>query len=236
MYGFMTLLAGAVEAGITATARGFGRARTARALLRAQPRTCADIARAGAFAADGRTASMPIAEVRAQVVLGPGGPVTAPLSGIECAWYLVQVRERFRVWHPGPIGPGRLERQVTVARQLSARLAVRDDTGGLRVDAMGAEYFLGPPSYHAFEERVGGDGTLMAELARVFGTPLRSRHGTMTVGFLVEEWVLREGDELRIVGQARSEIGEVVLAKPALRPFVVAAPAHAPVPIDRRQR
>lgn len=236
MYGFMTLLAGAVEAGITATARGFGRARTMRAVQRAQPQTCADIVQAGELAANGGTAQVPVAEVNAQAVFGTGGPVTAPLSGIECAWYLVRVRERFRVWRPGPIWPGRAERQVTVALQASGRLAIRDETGGLRVDPMGAEYFLGPPSYHAFEERVGGDGTLMTELARVFGAPLRSRHGTMTVGFLVEEWVLREGDELHIVGQARSEIGEVVLAKPALRPFVVAAPAHAPVPIDRRQR
>jgi hypothetical protein len=225
VYGLMTLLAGAVEAGMTATARGLGRARTRRAVQRARPQTCADITQAGVLAANG---AAPVAEVSAQAVLGPAGQVTAPLSGIECAWYLVRVHERFRAWRPGPLGPRRVERQVMAAEQVSGRLAIRDDTGGLRVDSKGAEYFLGPPSYRAFEERVGGDGSLMTQLTRVFGVPLRPRHGTTTVGFLAEEWVVREGDDLHIVGQARGEIGEVVLAKPALRPFVIAAAAHTP--------
>lgn len=218
MYGLMTLLARAVEAGIVSTARGLDQARTKRAVQRARPQTCAEIIQAGTPGAPG---TAPIADVTAQTALGAGGRLTAPLSGIECAWYVIQVHERFHGRRPGPLGPGRFERQVKVAQQVSGRLSIRDETGGLRVDSMGAEYVLGPPAYRAFEARVGGDGSLMERLTSVLGVPVRPRHGTMTTGFLVEEWVLREGDDVHIIGQARSEIGEVVLAKPALRPFVI---------------
>jgi E3 ubiquitin ligase len=234
VYGLMTLLASAVEAGVAATVRGLGRVRARRTVRRAVPQTCADIAQAGSLAGNG--AARPIAEVHAQVALGPDGQVTAPLSGIECAWYLVRVRERFRVWRPGPLGPGRVEREITTAQQVSGRLSIRDETGGLRVDSMGAEYFLGSPAYRAFEERAGGDGSLVERLTQVLGVPLRPRHGTTMIGFLVEEWVLREGDDVHLVGQARGEIGEVVLAKPALRPFVIATAAHSPVPTDGGER
>jgi hypothetical protein len=223
----MTLLAHTVEAGVSAAARGVGRARSKRAVQRAEPQTCADlVAQVGAMGASGAPRA---SEVTAAAISGPSGPATAPLSGLECAWYLVRVYERFAAWRPGPLGPTRVERQVKVAEQVSGRLTIRDHTGSVRVDPAGAEYSLGTPSFSGFEARVGGDGSLMDEITRTFGVPLRPRHRNMTVGFLVEEWIVREGEDMHVVGQARGEGVDVVLGKPAMRPFVVARRAATPV-------
>ena len=42
-----------------------------------------------------------------------------------------------------------------------------------------------------------------------------------TLGFLVEEHVVTADDPLYIVGQARTELGELVIGKPSMQPFIV---------------
>ena len=116
-----------------------------------------------------------------------------------------------------------------VAERSAGRLLVRDDTGEVRVDPAGAALELGTTSYSGFEGRTGY-GALLARVAGLLGDRLRARHQAMTIGFLVEEWIVREGEELHVVGQPRTEAGEVVLGKPALRPFVIGRSTRAPVP------
>jgi hypothetical protein len=214
----MALLARTIEAGATTAARSVGRARTNRAVRRAEPHTCADL-----VALTATPGATPTVEVNGRPA---GGPVIAPLSGATCVWYAVRLQERFHAWRPGPLGPAKVERQVMVAERSGGRFLIRDATGEAWVDPAGADLLLGATSYCGFEGRTG-DGTLLARVGELLGGPVRARHRAMTVGFLVEEWIIREDDELHVVGQARTEAGGVVLGKPAQRPFVIGRRAPA---------
>jgi hypothetical protein len=220
LYALMTLLAQTIEIGVTTAARSVSKARTKRAVQKAEPRTCVDLVTLA-----GASGSAPAAEINARAA---GEVVIAPLSGAKCVWYVVRVYERFYAWRPGPLGPAKVERQIKVAEQSAGRLLIRDATGEVRVDPAGADLSLGATSYSGFEGRTG-DGALLARVGRLLGGPVRARHQAMTIGFLVEEWIVRESEELHVVGQARTEAGEVVLGKPALRPFVIGRSATAPV-------
>lgn len=220
MYALMTLLAQTIEVGVTTAARSVSKARTKRAVQRAEPHTCVEL-----VALAGAPGQAPAAELNAQAA---GELVIAPLSGAKCVWYVVRVYERFYAWRPGPLGPAKVERQIMVAERSAGRLLIRDATGEMRVDPAGAALELGTTSYSGFEGRTG-DGALLARVGRLLGGPLRARHQAMTIGFLVEEWVVREGEELHVVGQPRTEAGEVVLGKPALRPFVIGKSTRTPV-------
>ena len=98
MYALMTLLAQTIEVGVTTAARSVSKARTKRAVQRAEPHTCVELA--GLAAAPGQAAA---AELNARAA---GGLVIAPLSGAKCVWYVVRVYERFYAWRPGPARPG----------------------------------------------------------------------------------------------------------------------------------
>ncbi|MCW2917253.1 MAG: helicase [Actinomycetia bacterium] len=224
MYALMTLLAQTIEVGVTAAARGVGKARTKRAVQRAELHTCVDL-----VALTGAAGTAPPAEVNARAA---GEPIIAPLSGAKCVWYVVRVYERFYAWRPGPLGPAHVERQITVAEQTGGRLLIRDATGEVWVDPAGADLSLGATSYSGFEGRTG-DGTLLARVGQLLDRPVRARHQAMTIGFLVEEWIVRDGEELHVVGQPRTEAGDVVLGKPALRPFVIDKRAPTPVELSR---
>ncbi|GAA0367202.1 E3 ubiquitin ligase family protein [Actinoallomurus spadix] len=211
MYALMTLISAGVEAGAGAMARTIGRARRRRALGAAEPLT-------------GNTPGSP-REVTGQAVAGPAGLVTAPLTGRPCVWYSVTVVERYRAWRPGPFGPTRVVRELTAAERTSGPLYVTGDTAAVRVDPRGAELELGEPSFTEFED--SPYGPLAARLATLLGAPPRPRHRDRTIGFLVEERVVAAGEPLRIVGAARTELGDLVLGKSTLLPLIISR--HVPV-------
>jgi hypothetical protein len=224
VYAFIALVAATVEAGLVATARKVAGIRTDRTVHKARPQTCADLV--DLVATPGRTRP---SEVYARAAAGPEGTITAPLSGIECVWYVVRAQERFWAYGPGPYGPKKVERSVKAATHFSGPLAIVDDTGSARVDPKRAAFDLGDPDYSGFEAREGGDGRLYAQVSELVGAPLRARHKRMTIGFLIEEWIVSEGEELHVVGQAHSEPdGSVVLGRQGIRPSVIAKEAPSP--------
>jgi E3 Ubiquitin ligase len=190
VYAVMTMVAQTIEAGVTKVFR----TRPRRPVPR---RTCVELA----------GWSKP-AEV---VGHAAGAPLVAPLSGTACLWYVIRVSERYSGWSPAPLGPAREEHTETLAEQASGRLSLSDETGTVLVDPAGAELTLGTPSFQEFEGRAG-DGSLTARVARILGTdPPQNRHKKETLGFLVEEWAVTTGSELRVVGRPRTEEGEIVL-------------------------
>jgi hypothetical protein len=205
VYALMTLLAAGLEAGAGAVSKKVGAARRRRVIHKAEPVTDATAGR--------------LREVGGRATAGPGGAVTAPFSGRSCVWYALTVRERYRAWRPGPLGPAEVVRHVRVAEQLSGPLFVTGDTAAVRVDARGAQLELGDPVFAAFED--SPRGALAVRLAAMLGGRLRPRHRDRTIGFVVEERIVTEGDVLHIVGQTRTELGDLVIGKPTMHPFIV---------------
>jgi hypothetical protein len=220
----MTLLAATVEAGMVAVARKVGHARTRRTVRKARPQTCVDLV--GQVAAPKKVRP---SGVYARAVAGGEGTITAPFSGAECVWYVVRAREHFWAWSPGPGGPHKVERSIKTADHVSGPLTIEDETGSAQVDPAGAEFDLGTPVFRGFDAREGGDGLLYDRMSELLRAPMRIRHKRMTIGFLVEEWVVTADEELHIVGRARGEHGDVVLGKSGLRPFVIAKRAASEV-------
>jgi hypothetical protein len=213
VYALMTLLAAGIEAGAGMVSKKVGTARKRRAIDRAEPLTDA-------------TAGSP-REVSGRAVTGPAGPVTAPLSGEPCVWYAVTVLERYHAWRPGPLGPTKVLRDVKVAEETSGPLYVTGDTAAVRVDARGADLDLGEPAFTAFEETPSGP--VAARLGALLGIRLRARHRERTIGFVVEERIVSADDPLYVVGQVRTELGDLVIGKPAMRPFIVSRTSAVPV-------
>jgi E3 Ubiquitin ligase len=220
LYALLALITAGVEACLGAVSRGVGKARRRRAISRAEPLT-------GNKAGNSR-------EVTGRAVAGPAGPVNAPLSGRSCAWYAVVVRERYRAWRPGPLGPTKVERHLRLAEHTSGPLHVTGDTATVRVDPRGADLDLGEPEFAEFIDRGEADTELAERLAQLLGTPPRPRHRDRSVGLVVEEWVVAADDPLYVVGSARSELGDLVIGKSAMRPLIIsrAAPVPAGDPDD----
>jgi hypothetical protein len=206
VYALMTLLVAGIEAGADAMSKKVGATRKRRAMARAEPLTDA-------------TAGSP-REVTGRAVTGPAGPVTAPLSGEPCVWYAVTVFERYQAWRPGPLGPVKVVRQVKVTERTSGPLHVTGDTASVRVDVRSADLDLGEPAFAEYEDAPGGP--LAARLNTALGIRLRARHRERTLGFVVEERVIAAGDPIYVVGEARTELGDLVIGKPTMRPFVIA--------------
>jgi hypothetical protein len=205
VYALMTLLAAGIEAGAGAVSKKVGTARRRRVIHKAEPVT---------DAAAGR-----LREVSGRATAGPAGPVTAPFSGRTCVWYALTVRERYHAWRPGPLGPTTVVRHTKVVEQLSGPLYVTGDTAAVRVDARGARLELGEPVFSEFED--SPSGPLAVRLAAMLGGRLRPRHRERTLGFLLEEHIVTADDRLYVVGQTRTELGDLVIGKPTMQPFIV---------------
>ena len=230
MYAFMALLAATVQTGIAAAARKVEDSRTRRTVQKARPQTCDDLA--GRLPAPRRVGP---SEIHARATAGPAGALTAPFSGAECVWYVVRARERFWAYGPGPYGPQKVERSIKAADHVSGPLAIVDETGSAMIDPAGAEFILGEPAFSGFDAREGGDGRLYTRMSELLGAPVRIRHKRMTIGLLIEEWIVTADEDLRIVGRARGLSGSgaaegdgVFLGKSGRRPFIIAKPAATP--------
>jgi E3 ubiquitin ligase len=211
VYALITLVAAGLEAGADAVSKKVGAARRRRVIDKAEPVTDATTGR--------------LREISGRATEGPGGPVVAPFSGRSCVWYAVTIQERYHAWRPGPFGPTKVVRQVRVAEQLSGPLHVTGETAAVRVDARGARLELGDPAFSEFED--SPIGRLAVRLGTMLGGRLRPRHGDRTLGFVVEERVVLEGDVLYVVGQTRTELGDLVIGKPAMQPFIVSRTSAA---------
>jgi hypothetical protein len=213
VYALMTIVAAGIEAGAGAVSKKVGSARRRRMIHKAEPVTDATAGRSR--------------QIAGRAVVGAGGPITAPLSGAPCVWYVVTVRERYQAWRPGPLGPTKVIRETRVAQRISGPLHIMGDMATVRVDARGADLELGRPEFTAFEDLPGGP--LAARLASILGDRLRPRHRDRTIGFSVEEHVVRADEQLYAVGQARTELGDLVIVKPPMRPFIVSKMSAMPV-------
>jgi E3 Ubiquitin ligase len=228
VYALITLLAATAEAGVMAVVRAVSKARRRRAVAKAAPLTAAQLV--AQAPPSGSMGSARPRELTGRAMAGPEGALVAPLSQTPCIWYAIVVQERFQAWRPGPLGPVRVERHTTLARHVSGNFELRDETGSVIIDPRGADLLLGNPVFAEFESLADADNpaSLTARVAKLISTPLRPRHRNLTLGFVVHEVAIGENAELHVVGHVRSDLGEVVVGKRGMRPFVISRTSTMP--------
>jgi hypothetical protein len=157
-------------------------------------------------------------EVEGAADPGPAGPLTAPLSGTPCVWHRTVITRSYRKWETDDEGK---RREVTGTNVVHDRHSTEPFTivdvsgqvpvyaGDLRPD--GAERVL--------SEREHGRGPFAGRAKSIGASGLGSGPGT-TESHLFEEWVIRPGTNLYVLGAVRGSEG-VAIRKPRSSPFII---------------
>ncbi len=141
----------------------------------------------------------------------PKGLLTSELSKTECVWYRYVIKRKFKETRYDGQGRRRTRRRTeTVAEHVSAAgYAVQDGQGALiGVDPNGAETDQPEQVVKRFEpyEKQGPN---------VFGVQLPDLFDTNnTIGHQYEEWIIRPGQQLYVLGEVHDKIGPLVVGKP----------------------
>lgn len=181
-------------------------------------RTLADLGSAGSF--------RKVCEVVGQAAPHPDGPLRSDLTGTECVWHRHTTTRRYRVTERDSDGDWRTtERTQTVVDQTSAQgYAIVDGTGIIGVDPNGTTPDAPERVAQRFEP-VGAQHTgLLAAVAGGFGG-----HQEETIGFTHEEWVIRPGQQLYVLGEVHDRIGPLVIGRPdaSSDPFIISTRSEA---------
>jgi hypothetical protein len=173
---------------------------------------------------DRMTPGAPLAFVAGRAAAGPGGPLTAPLSGAACVWFEVTVEKAVRVrfnrtvwrpaWRGGPGCPFALTDStgaVLVSDELPRHSIVDTPAAELREQTFdkhtGARSPAGDPWITALIHLLDAGGQ------RALADHLRRGGG----GVRCVEQVLRNGTRLGVVGRPRDTGAGVVLERTLTR-------------------
>jgi hypothetical protein len=148
-----------------------------------------------------------------------GEPVAAPLSGQPSVWHRQRVThkywERRRERDPnGGTRTRRVERSRVMADETSSvPFAIDDGTGRVLVDPRDAEMDRIEQSVDQFEPDTSGSEGGATVSAFGFSVQLGADSGS--IGFQREEWVIRPGARLYVLGEASDRTGTLVMGKPS---------------------
>ncbi|MFB4196091.1 GIDE domain-containing protein [Streptomyces carpaticus] len=122
--------------------------------------------------------------------------LVSELAGVECVWHRHRVTHRYWEWTTDRNGKRvrRTRERVVAERTSSAAFRIEDATGSVVVQ---------------------GGGTKVGGAERVMDGFERGGGGSGTIGFRRQEWVLRPGREMHVLGEAADDGGTLVLRKPA---------------------
>lgn len=157
-------------------------------------------------------------EVEGAATPGPAGPLSSPLSGTPCVWHRTTITRSYRKWETDSEGR---RRQVTGTNVVHDRCSTEPFT---IVDVSG-QVALYPEdrrpdgAERVLSEREHGPGRLAARAAAIGARGLGSGPGT-TQGHQYEEWVVRPGTNLYVLGAVRGP-GDVAIRKPRNSPFII---------------
>lgn len=161
-------------------------------------------------------------EVEGAATPGPGGPLTAPLSGTPCVWYRTKVTRSYRKWETDSDG-NRKEvtgTNVVYERHSDEPFGITDVSGRVPLEAGdthpdGAERVL--------DRRENAPGPL-AGRAKEAGAHGLGKGPGRTEGHRYEEWVIRPGTNLYVLGAVRGSAGGadgIAIRKPRNSPFII---------------
>ncbi len=143
---------------------------------------------------------------------GPQGLAKAPESGEECVWYRTKVTEHYWEWDRDSDGDRRrVERTRTIAQHESEEpFVLTDATGTVTLSPRDAD--LDEPvkvlDRLDRDQSSSGAGGILETLAQgVFDW------GDRTIGLEREEWVVRPGQRLYVLGEAHDDGGQLGMRK-----------------------
>lgn len=164
-----------------------------------------------------------VCEVVGAAQPGPDGPLTATISQVPCVWHRHVVRRRY--WRSVSDGKGgrRQERRTEQVSEFSsgAAFTVADETGAVVVAPDGATVDRPERVHHEFKQDPSG-GNLTA-----LGVTIRLGDSDGTIGFDTEEWVIRVGTPLYVLGEASRQTDEVRVGKPHSGRFLISTRSEA---------
>lgn len=148
---------------------------------------------------------------------GPGGPLTAPLSGKPCVWFHVRVSVRKRG------GDGLSYDRKAHQESSTAPFWLRDARGGVLVfpEGISADFVVPQrvnTGYPKTVERFEKQGSKHLIDLRAFGSIVGKDE---VVGHLYEEWAIESPARVYVLGSARSQGREIQLGRPASGPFLL---------------
>lgn len=151
---------------------------------------------------------------------GSNGVLRSELSDTECVWHRHIVTRKYwtterRRNSNGDYRSHRVERQERVADAESSQpFSVRDQTGTVVVHPAGALDDM-EQVVDRFEPEDEADRRTEISLGKFhLSLPSGAREGT--IGYSYEEWVLRAGQRLYVLGEASDAGGELAFVKPSL--------------------
>ncbi|MDX6698392.1 MAG: hypothetical protein QOE65_1789 [Solirubrobacteraceae bacterium] len=152
-------------------------------------------------------------ELVGQAQPGPQGAAKAPQSDEPAVWYRTKVTEHYWDWERDSDGDRRrVEKTRTLAQHESEDpFAVQDESGRVTLDPRDADIDEPVKIFDRFERDRGsfsGGGNLLASLAQsVFDW------NDNTIGVEREEWIVRPGARLYVLGEASDRTGELAMGK-----------------------
>jgi hypothetical protein len=154
-----------------------------------------------------------IAEVTGAAATGPVGELTSELAGLSCVWFRYEVRHRY--WYTTTDSEGRTsrsERKEPVAKLSSSQpFRLTDETGSVLIEPGTLTIDHAERVVERFEPATQAASTFSLSIGGLtFGN-----RGNDTIGYEYEEWVVRPGTRLYVLGEATDQNGELAIGKPA---------------------
>jgi hypothetical protein len=164
-----------------------------------------------------------VCEVVGAAQPGRDGPDTAPMSEVAAVWHRHQVTRRYERYVNRSNGQRRLERGEEVVSRFSsaAPFSVTDDTGSIVVTPDGASVDR-PERVHSDFRRGGSSAGLTA-----LGITINLGSVDGTIGFRTEEWAIRPGTSLYVLGEVTDHGGELRIGKPDKGRFIISTRSEA---------
>jgi hypothetical protein len=151
-------------------------------------------------------------EVKGEVLAGPQGVLTSPLSKTPCVWYEVEVK---RLYRSHSNGRTRQRSETVDTYRTPEPFGLRDQTGVILVHPHEAQ--IDQPQ-QTFNQRMSEDAAQNL-YRQATGRTLRA--GMRTYGFVFREAVIPPGRPLYALGQAGFQGNGLELRKPRQGPYMI---------------
>jgi hypothetical protein len=202
------------------------RRRKWRRMARAKTLTSAQLRQA--FGAGGRRRSTKVCEVVGAAQPGPDGPLAARFSRADCVWHRDEIQRRDQ---HGRDEHGRPNVSSKPAGGYLSRspFTVIDGTGSILVDPDRADIDQPERVGRGFIPHDGGP----EGLAKWVMSFLRAGHETL--GWDYQEWAIRPGTRLYVLGRASMAGGHLVMGQPARGRMIISTRSEADLTTGARR-
>jgi hypothetical protein len=217
--GVVLIVVAAIAVGVALSGR-----RRWQAMLGTETSTCADL-RADLDTARGLGGTagsfVKACEVVGTAQPGPYGELNSELAGVPCVWYRYVIRRRY--WETVRDSEGRSRREQrseSVADFTSETVfTLADPSGTVLVRPEGGSVDNAERVLDRFEpDRSGRSVSFLG---------LRLPGGSNTIGYEKEEWVVRPGTRLYVLGEATDRAGDLEVGRPGKGPFIMSTRSEA---------